>query len=713
MLNTIQLTNFQRHRDLTVDFGPGLTAVKALNEGGKSTLLRAIAYALFGTKALPDSLDDTVTWGEPVNSLQVVLDFTVNGVQYKLRRSKGAAELRYGDESVTGQTETAKFIADLLGADAAMASNLIIAGQNEVRGALSGGAKGAVQLIEKLADFAQLDELIDLLQSSLVTGNTATAKAALEQAQAVLEETPEPEPIDKNGLLDEVTELGAHAADAKIAAEKAQQAAKDAEAARDKGLAAAQRRRDLEVKIEDRSGAQVRLIAEKPIVMPWTDVDAGALAAEERGVMELQAAIARREANAKGGRLNEETSARWGRPEGDHQRYEGSVEELSDEISKAAASLSGLGDKANKCEREAAAKRARIVVNSCSLCGRDVKDIPEVAAANAALEEEAHQLDLLAQDARERAAELQSWVEAAQQLREAHKLLVAGAPEGWRVTNDLTPGVLQWDGPPDEPDAERKLTDAQQRVAELRQKKASAEETERARKAHQQRVDRAAEELQALQDELAALPSGVDLDSLREAVSAAGKVRDEASATYTQALQAHAARSAEVTAAISAYDQAIAARERAAAEVTKRTEELKGLEFNNTLLKAVREARPIVANKLWALVLGAVSEYFSAMRGEPSEVTRGPDGFMVDGHPVSTLSGSTKDILGLAIRIALTRTFLPGISLLLLDEPNAAMDDERTANVLGFLGGAGFDQIVVVSHDEMTVDVADHIVTLE
>ena len=127
----------------------------------------------------------------------------------------------------------------------------------------------------------------------------------------------------------------------------------------------------------------------------------------------------------------------------------------------------------------------------------------------------------------------------------------------------------------------------------------------------------------------------------------------------------------------------------------------------------MREARPVVANKLWALVLGAVSEFFSAMRGQPSVVTRGADGFMVDGHAVATLSGSTKDILGLAIRIALTRTFLPGISLLMLDEPNAAMDDERTANVLGFLGGAGFNQIIVVSHDEMTVDVADHVVTLE
>jgi len=116
---------------------------------------------------------------------------------------------------------------------------------------------------------------------------------------------------------------------------------------------------------------------------------------------------------------------------------------------------------------------------------------------------------------------------------------------------------------------------------------------------------------------------------------------------------------------------------------------------------------------LWNLVLAAVSTYFSDMRGTPSAVTRAGGGFEVDGHPVSTLSGSTKDALGLAIRVALMRTFLPGLSLRILDEPNAAMDAERTAQVLGFIAGAGFEQTLIVSHDEMTVDVADHIITLE
>lgn len=58
MLNRIEMTNFGCHEQLELDFRPGLNAVAGKVEKGKSTVFKAIAYALSGTKALPDSLDD-------------------------------------------------------------------------------------------------------------------------------------------------------------------------------------------------------------------------------------------------------------------------------------------------------------------------------------------------------------------------------------------------------------------------------------------------------------------------------------------------------------------------------------------------------------------------------------------------------------------------------------------------------------------------------
>lgn len=144
----------------------------------------------------------------------------------------------------------------------------------------------------------------------------------------------------------------------------------------------------------------------------------------------------------------------------------------------------------------------------------------------------------------------------------------------------------------------------------------------------------------------------------------------------------------------------------------KAEEALHTLQFNNALLKAVRSARPVIADKLWSLVLGAVSRYFSEMRGSRSLVTKTTDGFVVDGHSAATLSGSTLDILGLAVRVALVKTFVPHAALLVLDEPTAAMDVERTAITLGFLAKTGFRQTIIVSHEEATEAVADNLIEL-
>ena len=86
MLNNVTLTNFQRHTKLSVDLPSGLTALRGSNEAGKSTLLRGICYALFGVGALNSSLEETVTWDEPVNTLKAEVTCTADGVTYTVKR---------------------------------------------------------------------------------------------------------------------------------------------------------------------------------------------------------------------------------------------------------------------------------------------------------------------------------------------------------------------------------------------------------------------------------------------------------------------------------------------------------------------------------------------------------------------------------------------------------------------------------------------------
>ncbi len=91
MLHAISISNFGKHAELTVNFTPGINAIRAPNEAGKTTLLRAIGYCFFGSKALTESLEDTVTYGLPVSKLKAELDYCHDGVTYNLRRSKSGA----------------------------------------------------------------------------------------------------------------------------------------------------------------------------------------------------------------------------------------------------------------------------------------------------------------------------------------------------------------------------------------------------------------------------------------------------------------------------------------------------------------------------------------------------------------------------------------------------------------------------------------------
>jgi ATPase subunit of ABC transporter with duplicated ATPase domains len=196
-----------------------------------------------------------------------------------------------------------------------------------------------------------------------------------------------------------------------------------------------------------------------------------------------------------------------------------------------------------------------------------------------------------------------------------------------------------------------------------------------------------------------------ELDAARDATRAARDAVEEA----RRGLDAHTRALADQQAA---YTRAVEEIKRVSERLGTLQAQLVELEFNNALLKKVRTCRPLLADKLWTLVLAASSSYFSDIRGVKSRVTKTSDGFQIDGHPVSSMSGSTLDALGLAIRVALVRTFLPSSPFLVLDEPSSAMDGDRTGNMLGFLSRAGFQQIILCSHDPLSESVCDNLITL-
>ena len=73
MIHSVDLRAFRCHAALSLEFGEGLSLVCAPNGGGKSSLVQALEYALYGRKALSPLTKDDVTCRDTVAAPRVVL----------------------------------------------------------------------------------------------------------------------------------------------------------------------------------------------------------------------------------------------------------------------------------------------------------------------------------------------------------------------------------------------------------------------------------------------------------------------------------------------------------------------------------------------------------------------------------------------------------------------------------------------------------------
>lgn len=689
MLKELRLTNFCQHESLVVTFTEGLNVIRGANEAGKSTLFVAIAYAYFGARALPLSLEDTVTWGKPASSLKVELAFDHAGQDYSIVRKKSGAELLGPDGlRVSGHSEVTGYIEKLFNVSMAVASSTLIAGQGQLKDSLNGSA---VSLIEQLANMALIDQLVDKVQAQLPSGNTKLFEAQLAELADL--------PLPTANLVP--LEVAVEAADAAeyAAEDTAEQAQVDYELAKAEADAAAAR-------ISAASAAEVRRkMLQQQIDRAVADqLQQAPTCAEAMTEAELTAALA----NQAEQRV---TLSRW------TQFKQIPVAQTT--VNRAAA-LTQLDDlkarlaAARRLIREAeigqATVRAGIITQSaCGLCGKDLRDVPEVVKVNKAAEAKLAELSAVIEAQTTVATALDSGYHAILKLVEQDqtiKLAAARVSDCVRVSDETLPALLAWtggavDSVPDNENYGDRLLKLRRYHGQLL--------------AHQSQVAKAQQSEASLRAELAQTPApaGNPGDALA-AANASTKLKDAQAAVALH----HAAKQATATArhALAVASQEFNfALERYAAAQARRAELVATLEAytaNNLLIKKLREARPVVANRLWGSVLSAISTYFSSVRGVQSVVTRSDNKFLIDGKPVEAYSGSTKDALGLVIRVTLQKTFLGAIDFMLADEVAAAADASRESTMLGLLSTCGYGQVVLVTHSDLADAFAANIIRI-
>lgn len=700
MFKSITLKAFRKHEDLHVNFESGLIAIRGRNEAGKSSLQEAIAYALFGSKGLRQSFDEVVTWGRAESELEVSLEL-VNDLS--VTRSKKGAEVRRGAAVLcTGQKECTRYFEQMLGTTADMGANLMLAGQNQLRGALEGGSAAAAELIETLADFNLIDRVVALIQAELPSGRTHEAEEGLRVREAQLAELPDAA-IDTAFLETAVVDFNcllgnAYETQKRLSFELNKL---DVAAARRHMVLLNQIDRDLDALAPQL--AATRLAAELTVVSPSAGAD---VISEWRAqIMNLKGLSARREAYAALMKI-QEPELMW---DGQRKDFRVELERLASMLDQAQAEKNDL-----QLRRQAAVLQ-KITEKACAFCGKDLSAVPEVELRNAAADNTVRvineRLGLVNMTISGVGAQRQELLELDIAANEHEAKLNRYAAFITLYPEDRYPARWEWQGELPTSDGPAVDYNALIQGAEMAQRLYQRElGAQQAAQAQLQILLGQQQTLQSRQQEhkeqAPAVAGRIAKAELLEAsIRAAGREMEDHKTAVTSARH-------ELELVQLKNSQAKQDRDRLLASIATSRDLLTRVQFNNVLLKRVREARPAIADKLWAIVLAAVSQHFSQIRGVQSVITRSGNGFQCDGHAVQSQSGSTLDALGLAIRIALTKTFLPNSRFMMLDEPGAATDDERESNMLGLIAASDFDQILLVTHSALADSFAAQVVTL-
>lgn len=171
-LISLNLENFRQHKSTQIHFPTGLVGILGENGSGKTTILEAIAWALYGkgTRGSNDSLIWRMAEGK--STAVVELTFAFNGQTLKVKRSqsssKSSAELRQNQKVVANSTKAVnEKILELLAMTHQEFFNSYFTGQKDLNFL---GAIGATEREKFVAKMLGYEKIIEVQGSSTKEG---------------------------------------------------------------------------------------------------------------------------------------------------------------------------------------------------------------------------------------------------------------------------------------------------------------------------------------------------------------------------------------------------------------------------------------------------------------------------------------------------------------------------------------------------------------